>query len=1025
MTTTILVSPAAAGKTRYGIYRIRQVLRDQPRMPVWVVVRDRLQVVAFRRRLAAAGGAMGVHIGTFEGLYREILERAGRPVPIASGPIVHRLVHAAVQEVRDQGGLTYYAPIADRPGFLQTLQERFAELKRARITPEVLLEYASGHSRGLVELARLYAAYQSRLRTLGWADPEGLNWLAVEALEQDPNLVADWALLVVDGFDAFNGAQHAALRLLSQALPEVLITLPGTPDMDREAYRRFARALETLQAELSATVKTLADPPHLPAPLAHLEHHLFETAAPAIPAGKHVSLLQVPSPAYEAREALRWLKARIVRDGVPADACAIFTPDPERYRPHLRAAGEEFGLPLRFTYGEPLSQAPGIVALLDLLELPLQNFPRRLTLEAIRSPYFDLTRFGLEPRDALALEAVSQYGQVIEGLDQWEEALRRLAARDTPPQVGEDEEAQLPHLPWGEAAHALWQHLRAFATRLTLPQAQPIHAWVSWLEDLLDALGRGVPRPSGERAETPRDQAAFLKLRETLRALVLGERVAGETVLDGPAFVAELRGTLDATIYREQVDWSQSAILVSGILEARGLRFQAVAVLGLSEGLFPEVEREDPFLDEAIRQALGLEPRLGRGQSGLFYQLITRADQHLLLTRPYLADDGERWEPSPYWRAVTSLIAEEPQRLRPDAPRPLADAASAEEALFWAVRRRALPANFAADLRPRWEYLRHARDVLIAHRAWESTGPLAGHLGDLAEELSTRFGPQHVWSPSRLEAYGTCPYRFYGEVVLGLEAREPPEPGLDARQLGSLLHTILERTYQEAEDPGDPESVLVALQAVAAEEFQAAPERYSFRPTPLWEVEQAQLLDALTNTVRSLAELGGTWTPVAFERTFGIGEVPPLEVPIGVERVRVHGIIDRVDRSPEGKLRIIDYKTGAGHLGRSDLIEGRRLQLPLYALAARESLGMGEVVEGLYWAILSSKAFLHLSRFQHEDEDGEYTGPHGAMELVRSHVERIVAGARAGSYPPRPPRGGCPSYCAAAAWCWRYTPERR
>ncbi len=88
-------------------------------------------------------------------------------------------MHVAVQEVRDQGGLTYYASIADRPGFLQTLQECFVELKRARVTPEALLEYASEHSRGLVELARLYAAYQSRLRALGWADPEGLNWLAV------------------------------------------------------------------------------------------------------------------------------------------------------------------------------------------------------------------------------------------------------------------------------------------------------------------------------------------------------------------------------------------------------------------------------------------------------------------------------------------------------------------------------------------------------------------------------------------------------------------------------------------------------------------------------------------------------------------------------------------------------------------------------------------------------------------------------------------------------------------------------
>ena len=44
---------------------------------------------------------------------------------------------------------------------------------------------------------------------------------------------------------------------------------------------------------------------------------------------------------------------------------------------------------------------------------------------------------------------------------------------------------------------------------------------------------------------------------------------------------------------------------------------------------------------------LNLEPRLGREQAGLFYQAVTRADNFLLLTRPTLAGDGERWEGFP------------------------------------------------------------------------------------------------------------------------------------------------------------------------------------------------------------------------------------------------------------------------------------------------------------------------------------------------------------------------------------------
>src|SRR4029079_19694169 len=92
---------------------------------------------------------------------------------------------------------------------------------------------------------------------------------------------------------------------------------------------------------------------------------------------------------------------------------------------------------------------------------------------------------------------------------------------------------------------------------------------------------------------------------------------------------------------------------------------------GVSEGVLPELEREDPFLNEAIRADLGLEPRLGREQRGLFYQAITRADEYLLLTRPFLADDADRGEASPYWDAVAALVAEPPALIHPDTPRPI------------------------------------------------------------------------------------------------------------------------------------------------------------------------------------------------------------------------------------------------------------------------------------------------------------------------------------------------------------------
>jgi ATP-dependent helicase/DNAse subunit B len=291
----------------------------------------------------------------------------------------------------------------------------------------------------------------------------------------------------------------------------------------------------------------------------------------------------------------------------------------------------------------------------------------------------------------------------------------------------------------------------------------------------------------------------------------------------------------------------------------------------------------------------------------------------------------------------------------------------------------------------------------------------------LVDILEDRYGADYIWSPSRLETYGTCPQRFYVESVLELELKIPPVPGFDALQLGTMLHRILEEAYRQVDDPSDTQEVIEALGPIVLEIFSNAPKRLGFRPSALWDVEQEQLFLALEATILGIAGLSKGWKPFAFERVFGIKGEPPLELEIGDKRVLLRGIIDRLDIDDEGNLRVMDYKTGSGHLAPVDLVESRRLQLPLYAQAAGKALKLGKPVEGLYWSILKAEAGrLKLDKFRYERDDRTYTGLEGAVRLAEEHVARIVQGVQKGNFPPVPPRGGCPSYCAAATWCWRY-----
>jgi len=92
------------------------------------------------------------------------------------------------------------------------------------------------------------------------------------------------------------------------------------------------------------------------------------------------------------------------------------------------------------------------------------------------------------------------------------------------------------------------------------------------------------------------------------------------------------------------------------------------------------------------------------------------------------------------------------------------------------------------------------------------------------------------------------------------------------------------------------------------------------------------------------------------------------------------------------------------------------VQLALYALAARDALGMGDVSGGFYWHIGSAKA----SSLKLEKYKG---GVEAALQVAANHALAYAAAVRTGHFQPKPPSGGCPGHCPAAAFCWRYAPR--
>ncbi|MCC9075098.1 PD-(D/E)XK nuclease family protein [Litorilinea aerophila] len=261
--------------------------------------------------------------------------------------------------------------------------------------------------------------------------------------------------------------------------------------------------------------------------------------------------------------------------------------------------------------------------------------------------------------------------------------------------------------------------------------------------------------------------------------------------------------------------------------------------------------------------------------------------------------------------------------------------------------------------------------------------------------------------------------------MLGLTPRPDPEEGLDARQRGSLLHAILERLYRRlcAEEtvptPATQAQVLACLDACCTEIFQDAPQRYGFRPSPLWHHEQAEIRRQLAALLRWECQENGDrpgFHPFQQELAFGTaGGYPPAHIADGDGRaIRLRGIIDRIDRDEDGRLRIIDYKSGSTRYNGRDIEEGRAVQVALYALAAEQLFGEGVVVESIYLHIPTRELS---GRLDFAQEKARST-----LAAACRAVSQAAEAASAGHFPNLPSRpvglvGTCADWCDLADLC--------
>jgi RecB family exonuclease len=192
-------------------------------------------------------------------------------------------------------------------------------------------------------------------------------------------------------------------------------------------------------------------------------------------------------------------------------------------------------------------------------------------------------------------------------------------------------------------------------------------------------------------------------------------------------------------------------------------------------------------------------------------------------------------------------------------------------------------------------------------------------------------------SLTEIETLIRDPYAIYARHLLRLRPLPPLRPVADARLRGEVLHKVPE-AFLRAPLPAGAEAAAAELMriadAVLAQEV----------PWPgmraVWRARMAALARPFAEAV-----LEDPARPVALERKYAV-EVPGLNFTLV-------GKPDRLDLLPDGRLRIVDYKTGALPTKKQQAHFARQLHLAavMAALGAFPEAGTAEGCEIVYVAL--------------------------------------------------------------------------
>lgn len=908
---------------------------------------------------------------SFDDLVTQVLEKGGINRNFMSRMTQELLVKKVVDKLTEQGKLPYFCEMSHFPGYIRTITSFLGEIKRTGTTAvewqSVLAAKASeaddvsvgdGFSEAELamqkdrETALIYSLYQQELAALQLADLEERYLLAIEELQQKPDLLP-YRYIYFSEFYILTPLQLAVVNIIKQdrELAIALVYEKNRP----EVYSAVEETVTALigQGFVAEFVPAVYRGSRC---LDYLVENIFNERAIHKQEAPCISLVHAPHRRKELAVFGAILKEKLICDELKTQDVAIIVRDVTAYS-ELRPLFAALKIPLDLVWEESLEQQPLVQLLFDYIATRLENGSKNSVRKLLKSPF--VMANCLCDSDRIVADSSSWR---IQNWAEW--------------------------LAFGQQNNSIKEMMIQLQDQVeSIPRqatAAMINAAMSAIIDSLDVLGY-----LGSKYRQHKIPLVHLKMAILTYQALEHTRCALEEELDA---IGQANREITLQEYRQLFSQLLSAevlkieegdkggVKVISPAGARGVSFDLVAILGLTEGEFPQQIRENWLYGDRERKLLndlGV-PMVTAGKRRLeekfyFAVSISMARQGLYLSGVTTNETLL----SPFFAEVERIVAILPEN----------------RAIFTVDE---VFANSYEVIYTKQDYLNKAifdmfqgvadnkaqqlgkailghfeipdfwRKVAAANsRRADIYGPYSGYAAGWQEVLGVDpQGDNAVWSISRLEDYLKCPFAYFLRHVLRLNVHEEAEETTEASMTGQLYHQVLVKFLSryrgkrlKPEQVGHYESVLMGdFFQIIAEWNQAG----KFQPGKFWRYEQQTMTKVLIKWLYYELDRQNKMIvplrPVFFEWGFGLPMASnldcssvetPFTLAVGDRKVLFCGKVDRVDVAEQSYV-VYDYKKSGSPAVNETLELGTDLQIPLYIAAVQQLLAdqAGATVKG-------------------------------------------------------------------------------